>query len=146
MSTAAKRRIVLIALLVVFALWPLVQHALVQSYGLNPWKFFGFAMYTQPRIIPIVDVYVLDKGGRHRPLLRPDELRAVEAFQLRREVWGELAAPDELARVLRGRVGGAADIEIVVTSPKLDATSARITSDRTSYFFEAGGDPAGTRL
>ena len=108
-STTAKRRIVL-ALLVVLALWPPVQHALVQRYGLNPWKFFGFAMYAQPRIIPIVDVYVFDEGGRRRPLLRPDEQRAVETFQLRREVWGELEAPDELARVLRRRVAAKADI------------------------------------
>ena len=145
MSTAAKRRIVL-ALLVVFALWPLAQHALVQRYGLNPWKFFGFAMYTQPRIIPIVDVYVLDEAGRRRPLLQPDEQRVLDAFRLRREVWGELEAPAELARVLRGRVAANADLEIVVTSPKLDASSARITSDRTSYFYERGGDPAGTKL
>ena len=47
MTLQAKKRIV-IALLLVLAIWPLVHRLLVQTSGLSPWKGAGWAMYCVP--------------------------------------------------------------------------------------------------
>ena len=43
-----RKRRALALFVVLFALWPGVHFGLVQSFGLNPWNWFGWAMYTQP--------------------------------------------------------------------------------------------------
>ena len=44
------KRILIHAFLIVFAIWPVVQIALVRIYDANPWKFAGWGMYSAPRI------------------------------------------------------------------------------------------------
>ena len=48
MTTAAKARVVRAAL-VLLALWPVVQHALVRGTEVSPWKLAGWGMYAAPQ-------------------------------------------------------------------------------------------------
>ena len=46
--TFETRKKIVVALLVVACLWPLAHHVMVRSLNLNPWKWFGWSMYTVP--------------------------------------------------------------------------------------------------
>ncbi len=61
MSYRAKQRVVAGAL-VVLALWPLAHVALVRALDLNPWNWFGWAMYTTPP--KRLTASVVDPDGR----------------------------------------------------------------------------------
>ena len=47
MSVASKRRI-MASLVLALAIWPPCHFFVVGAFGLNPWNWFGWAMYTQP--------------------------------------------------------------------------------------------------
>ena len=37
-----------VAIAVLLFVWPVCQHALVRTHAINPWRFFGWAMYAVP--------------------------------------------------------------------------------------------------
>ena len=141
----AKRRTVAL-LLACFAVWPLAHYALVQHYGLNPWKFFGWAMYTTPRIKPRVEVYALDGGDRVELPLIEKELAAAAAerdrLRLESGVWGRLARPERLAELVAEVLEPSEGVEIVTLRYWLDPGSARLTASRESFFYMSGDTPA----
>lgn len=47
MSLAIKRRVAL-AILAFSTIWPAAHYFVVERFNLNPWNWFGWAMYTQP--------------------------------------------------------------------------------------------------
>jgi len=135
-----KRRIVA-AMLLAFAIWPLLHYSLVQRYGLEPWKFAGWAMYTVPRFLPRVEVFELRDGRRVKiPLIgsrfeaAADELVRFRAGALS---WGELAVPDEVERLARQALDTREPIEIVITRFYVDPKPARLSVSRSSYFYQA---------
>ncbi|HSQ00629.1 MAG TPA: hypothetical protein VL049_25680, partial [Candidatus Dormibacteraeota bacterium] len=60
---AAKQRLV-VSVLAVLALWPLAHRALVWRYDLDPWRFFGWAMYCTPRLPVDVSLFAVEDGAR----------------------------------------------------------------------------------
>ncbi|MCA9512134.1 MAG: hypothetical protein KC560_15590 [Myxococcales bacterium] len=141
MSRARKRAVA--AMLLVFSLWPLAQHALVQRFRMNPWKFFGFAMYTTHVLKPAVEVYALD-GGRRLALPIPErELPEAEAERRRLRAsshhCGLLARPDRLARLVRDALAPSEGVEVVVVRPYIDPRTGRVTATRESHLYLADG-------
>ena len=127
-----KRRIVAIALLC-FALWPLAQHGLVRAFGVDPWKLFGWAMYSAPGPMRTVRVVgVLEDGtalGLDYRAYAPADERAISHFRHRRNALGSLASSDRLALSLLAGHPEWAGVWIGVLSLSLDADSARLMHD-----------------
>ena len=70
MTYASKQRLAGI-LLVVLGLWPLAHFFVVRALDLNPWNWFGWAMYTTPPrhswpVVPSAE----RNSGRDRPSYR----------------------------------------------------------------------------
>ena len=61
MRLRAKRRAVA-ALIAFVAVWPAVQHVVVERVGADPWLYFGMAMYCVPRHVSNMRVVVLRDG------------------------------------------------------------------------------------
>lgn len=125
-----KRRI-LGAFLVCFALWPLVQHALVRAYGVDPWKLFGWAMYCIPGPMKTVRVVLVDADGglRRLDLLRytQEEQALVDRFRERRRALGRLASAESLAGEMLALHPEAAGVFVPVLSFVLDPDTALLT-------------------
>ena len=60
-----KRRLVAAGLLL-FALWPPLHFALVRRYDVDPWKLFGFAMYSVPGTMRTVRIVGIDEARLDR--------------------------------------------------------------------------------
>ena len=132
MSTARKLAIVR-ALVIALAVWPLVHHALVVGYGMNPWHLFGFSMYCKPRA-PI-GVFLRDARGAEIPQNRlPPEINtAIATYAERRRVLGELARPDGLARDLFDSTPWLKNVQIAVVTYDFSASAARLEKKEYVY-------------
>ena len=89
-------------------------------YGLNPWKFFGFAMYCVPSL--------------------PGTLRArfeVAAFVQRRSVWGRLVTPERVAEALLEVLTRAESVDLEVIDPFLNLETSKIGVTRDRYVYPA---------
>ena len=145
MTRARKRAVA--AMLLAFALWPSLHYVLVQRYRMNPWKFFGWAMYTTHVFRPSVEVYALDGGQRVALPIPGRELREAEAERARlrdrsRE-WGLLARPDRLARLVGDALAPSEGVEVVIERYGIDPRSGRLTAGRESYLYLADGRVVG---
>jgi len=137
MTFEAKKRIV-IAVLLLLAIWPLVHRLLVQTSGLNPWKGAGWAMYCVPGRSIIVAV--IWPGGERRITredfgeVPPAVFGAHEDFVLRRKALGR-GAPDAYARACFEAFEVLEEIEIRVEQAGVDRLSALVVSERVDRFF-----------
>lgn len=148
MSFPAKKRLVLV-FLVLFALWPLGHRWLVAQYQISPWRLFGWAMYTTPRLDPRVDFYSVANGERS-PLRYPDndtafsvpQRRLVKAvwgysprqrFVTRRGALGRFERPDVLADVLFQVHPEVSEVLIVVLQPVFRAGPASFEVMASEY-------------
>jgi hypothetical protein len=90
--------------LVLFALWPIAQYELTRRYGTDPWKLFGWAMYSVPGPMKTVRIVAMTEGGNMRRLdfrsYSPAEQAAVDAFRERSRALGHLASSEPLARAM----------------------------------------------
>ena len=146
MNVAAKRRVIA-AGLVVFALWPLVHRVLVLRYDISPWRFFGWAMYCQPKFAPEVAIYVR-RGAERIPLIEaagePSELqRRRRDYVRRREMWGGLLAPDNLGREALRAAGDADVVEIIVRRLVIEPATSRLTAREETYTYPAAPPSSG---
>jgi hypothetical protein len=140
-----KRRIVEVAL-VIFALWPLVQNGLCARYGVDPWKLFGWAMYSVPGRMSRLDLYRATPAGDGdaaadlRPLpasaIAPPLRESLEAFRQRRGALGALVSPDPLAREILRLHPELEGVGIALTTLELDRASARVVprADRSLHW------------
>lgn len=141
-----KRRILTTGL-VLFALWPLAHYALVESYGTDPWKLFGWAMYCVPGPMKTVRVVELRGDGSFRVLdfngYTPEEQVAVDTFRMRRRALGKLQSPDELARRMLELNPDFEGVEIAVVSLVLSRESAMTWArlDRRTYWRDGRDEP-----
>lgn len=134
-----KRRIVFV-LLLAFALWPLVHHALVRSLDLNPWKYGGWAMYTVPVISPEIALFVVREGARDaafEPLLGTDldaQSRS-QMFLLLTRLSSERrgASTDPLGRALLAGVEGAQKVRIQIRSGFIDPDTALVGVEQVDH-------------
>ena len=136
----AKIRIVA-AMLTAFAVWPLLHYRLVSRYGLDPWKFAGWAMYTAPSYLPKVEIFELRDGVRVKIPLIGARLEAAAAthqrFRIEALQWGRLASADALASQVRAGLATREPIEIVITRFFVDRNSDRVSATRNSFFYTA---------
>jgi hypothetical protein len=135
---AARRRFV-IALLACVALWPVAHRALVARYGINPWKFAGWAMYTTP-VVPELAVLFEPKGKELAVLdertLPPPARDALERFRIQRTAYGDLARADDLARAVFTARGDLQWLLVATQRLRLDPRTARMTSRREQAIYE----------
>jgi hypothetical protein len=102
MSATIKKRI-LLAVLALLAVWPLVHMGLVARYEIDPWRFFGFAMYAVPSSYQYVHEVELRDGREvniHHSWLDEESLAAHLTLMRKRAVLGKFAEPHELAASL----------------------------------------------
>ncbi len=130
------RQRLVFALLVAFALWPLVHRGLVHRYGLDPWKFGGWAMYTVARKDPQVVVQVDDDSGLRPVLVKSASLRAEMArYPWTRRMLGPGHEPARLGRLGLRQEAKARAIVVDVSDFSLDA-EGRVHFDEHRYRYE----------
>lgn len=138
MSLAAKQRLV-VAGLAALAVWPLAHRALVARYELDPWRFFGWAMYCTPKLPVTVDLFTVANGIREpvalRALERPQR-RLVYALRTRRAVWGRLASPAPVGAALLAARPDAQAAEVEIVRWVLDPATASIAERRAVYRYD----------
>ena len=137
MTLAGKQRLV-VAVLALLAAWPLAHRALVGRYGVDPWRFFGWAMYCTPKLPVRVSVYERRADERLRvalgdldPALRKSARRLVN----RRLRWGTLASVDGFGRQVLAARPDAEAIEIDLAHWYLDTYSAHIAARRDTFTY-----------
>ncbi len=144
MTTAGatwRERMALAAIAFV-ALWPLVHRGLVAAYDVNPWKLGGWAMYTAATP-PVLVVAFEPRGQGGVPIDRTKlpvyAQQALQRFELRRHVLGNLHRPDEFAaHVLRAR-SDLSEVVILVQRMVLDPETARMTARTMHYTYDRAG-------
>ncbi len=123
-----KRRVV-VAGVVLFALWPAVHRGLVAAFEMNPWKLGGWAMYARPHFPAEIRLLRI-RAGEEIPVtdLTPLEHALAGDFVERRYSIGRLASPERLAREVLARAPRAEAEAIVVEirSPYFEVGSARV--------------------
>ncbi|MDX2168110.1 MAG: hypothetical protein SF182_13635 [Deltaproteobacteria bacterium] len=143
MTLAAKQRLV-VAVLAVLAVWPIAHRALVVHARIDPWRFFGWAMYCTPKL-PVTVEARASYGRARVPLvtgsLPPPLQRAIYRFSHRRAQWGTFERPDRLAARLLADQRDADAIEILVRHWYLDAPTATIKEARYTYRYGRDGMP-----
>lgn len=134
MSPARTSRLV-VAALVLFALWPLAQHVLARTQQINPWKLGGFAMYTTPA--PPLEIGWIAVGAKGPQRIDPDALpaalgRQLRAFEARRHALGRLASPVPTARLVLSALPQSEAVMVVIRRYELDARTAhfRMSEER----------------
>lgn len=129
--TYERKRQVVCAALMALTIWPLVHHVTVRSLDLDPWKLFGWSMYTVPgrrvRAFPVSldDDRRLELAGlspHHAALVKS----AYDDFAQLRIQFGKLVAPDEFARALFAAYPDVDRIAIDVRHIRLDRSTAKV--------------------
>lgn len=136
MTLASKRKCVL-ALLWVLGVWPLAHRYLVQRFEVNPWRFFGWAMYCTPALAPRVEVW-LDTAEARVALdtaADPELERLIASFERQRLAWGELRRPDDIGRRVLDQQPQATRVEVEVVTRRLDPSRASIRARSRLYAY-----------
>ncbi len=141
MSLANKQRLVA-ALLLCLALWPIAHRTLVVRARLDPWRFFGWAMYCTPKM-PVMVQLIAQQGAARIPLATESLSRplrdAVNRLSRKRALWGTLQNPDRVGARLLAEQPDADAVEIVLRHWYLDAASATIKEQRYKYRYDRTG-------
>ena len=138
MTFTAKQRLV-VAALAVLAVWPLAHRALVVRYDLDPWRFFGWAMYCTPKLPTDIYLFAVENGVRvpvDPQSLTPAQRRSVYALLRRRSVWGSLASPEHVGSTILAAKPEADAVEVVVSKWYLDPATAQIATRDERYRFQ----------
>jgi hypothetical protein len=141
-----KRR-VLGWLIFVFALWPLAQYALVERFGTDPWKLFGWAMYSVPGPMKTVRVFEIARDGRFEALdfqaYTPEEQELVDTFRERRRALGALQSAEALARGMLDLHPDFEGVVVAIVSLELSPESARLVPrlERSTHWRDGRDDP-----
>lgn len=127
MSTSARQRFAA-AVLALLVAWPPMHHVLVRRFEMDPWAFFGFAMYAVPNLgLNVRGAVAPEPGGLPDwNSLPPDVRKDVHAFALRRERFGQLLRPDSLAQEIFARHPDLPGVAIRVRRFVLERETARI--------------------
>jgi len=124
-----KRRIIIV-FLVAFTLWPLAHRVMVATFNVNPWKFYGWAMFCVPNPKTKVGVFAF-KGQDKLPLSPTESDRADKAaYNFRRGILGSLTSPDDFASALLQRHPEVDGVGVVVVQYHVDWWTARLIHER----------------
>ena len=124
-----KRRIIII-FLVAFTLWPLAHRAMVAAFNINPWKFYGWAMFCIPN--PKTKVGVFAIKGEEQVRWSPSRADRIDknAYNFRRGILGSLTSPDDFARELLQRHREVDGVGVIVVQYHLDWRTALLVHER----------------
>jgi hypothetical protein len=133
------------AILVAVMLWPFAQHAIVRHFEMDPWAFFGFAMYSVPNLRVNVRAARLEAAD---PGAAPDwnaisigSYAALTEFAVRRARWGRWLPPDRVAQELFAAQPDLPGLMIRVRRWELSRESARLEPRDSDYFYQPPGLP-----
>lgn len=140
LSPAAKSRTALLAL-AALVIWPVLHFTMVQKYELNPWKFFGFAMYCSPTLPVRANIEVIEDGKSMS--IDPNQLSragrgAMRRFVVSRGVLGTFEDPDPVAAWVFHLRPQAEEVRIEVLHAHIDRGTGRIVEDRYPYEYRRG--------
>lgn len=145
--TSSLRIRVATVLLAVVCLWPPVQHLLSRSLELDPWSFFGFAMYSVPNLRVTVRAGALDPMGGEPdwnaisvasyPLLRE--------FGERRARFGRLVTPDELAGALLERHPQLSGVVVRIQRWRISPETSRLEPEVRDFSYRASSGAGASR-
>ena len=133
-----QKRRALIALLIALAVWPFIHFALVQTHGINPWRFFGFAMYCVPRRLVFLDAFAR-VGDREAPMPFPSSGPPPEVVDYidRRWAWGPGLEPDGLATMILAAEPALTGVRIDVHHWEMQIDDHRYHRETFSYDYPA---------
>ncbi len=145
MDVSLKTKTVIIGILVaVFAVWPLLHHAMVKHYFISPWRLFGWAMYCIPVYQPQVRFFAAE-GKQQReikfPMTEPDDVHALQRFIRNRAQLGTLISADELGRILLREHPRLDAVIVHVEQPVYHYDSDRIRKAYYEYSLERLAEP-----
>jgi len=126
--TSTKKRI-LVAWLVLFAIWPLAHRVIVARYDTSPWKLFGWAMYVQPTLPATLRITGLRQGEEVQldaSRLPGEAAAALEDFRNERVMLGDLRPPNDVGEALLEEVPDLSRVTIVVHRMRIHPDSDRI--------------------
>lgn len=136
--TATRKRQVLTAGLIAFALWPLVQIALVHRFGVSPWKLAGWGMYSTPRIAPGIGVLVQRGEEEPAPMtdVPADVLTACAEYAPKRLWLRDLAPPDAIGALILARLPAYERVTITIYQPVLDTETGMVRTEAETYSYQ----------
>lgn len=135
MRRDTRERLIAILTTLVLA-WPVAHLALVAGARVDPWEFFGWAMYSQPpaRVQIRVDV---ERDGEAGPLRAMAGLRDAQVrFAQARSRLGTLASPDAFVRQVFASDASIDAVELVMRRVRLDRETAILVADDETLRFE----------
>ena len=136
MTRAAKRRIV-VAVVLVVAIWPGFHYALAARTHFNPWELFGWAMYSLPEVRFDMGLEKREPGGAWRPFVpKGPDLEDYFHYGSRRANLGELASLEPLAEILFARHPEWDGVAVLEQKWHLDRHTARLDHTFTRSEFE----------
>ena len=137
MTPAFKRRVIAVAVLAV-AVWPPLHHGLARHYDFDPWRFFGWAMYSTPN--PTVEVGLAQPSARGmQPIpIGPELQELLSDYAHRRSIWGDLLPPHGLARSVR-EIIGPRPLAIRVRRFRIDPATAMVVPRDDFFGYDADG-------
>jgi hypothetical protein len=133
-----RKRSIVHAWLIAFALWPAAHIGLVKGRGVNPWKLMGWGMYSAPQMPAELRISVIRPGGSQAPLsdaLAEDLEPARYEFLRARLGLGTLARPTQLGRAILDRDPSLDGVTIDVDQPVVSRRSGFIEVHTTRYTF-----------
>ena len=145
MSFAIRRKVML-TLVAMLGLWPMAHYYVVAAYDLNPWNWFGWAMYTQPSARIEATPYSLS-GERVSPAaIGTEKYREIQELYLdwsaRYMQVDAREAPDAFARAILEAHPHWKGVNIRVEKIGLDRKSAKMAvfdSETHLYFRRSVG-------
>ena len=129
------------ALLVAVMVWPGVQHVLARSLELDPWAFFGFAMYSVPNLRVNVRAAGLEADGGEPDwnAIPVSSYRLLNDYAEARARYGLLLPPDGLAEALFERQPEISALLIRVRRWQISPETSRLEAvDRDAVYRRPG--------
>ena len=137
------------ALLVLVLAWSPVQHRLARVYDLDPWSFFGWAMYSVPNLRVTVRAGSLDDpSSRAEPdwnAISLGSYSALREFAERRGRLGRLLPPDDLAAELFRAQPDLGGLVVRVIRWRIAHDTARIVPANVDYVYAPPGQRVAIR-
>lgn len=120
---------------ILLMVWPFIHRYLAEVYDINPWEFWGIAMYCTPHHcrVELFDHSSGEPARIDQPSMRFEVRRKVRVFQYTRSDLGQFLPPRELSRTILAEYPDITDLEIAVTVTRLDGKSAMMQDWKMSY-------------
>ena len=130
--TPFKKRIYW-TLAILLLVWPWVQFGMVQQYHINPWRFFGWAMYAMPS--PGIRIAAVDGKGQRIDLTQQPLRGISDAFSAKRMHYGDLFEPHDLADAILVAYPKMRSVSLDVSTIMLEPAIGNIKERKQTFVF-----------